>query len=166
MRKAEIIQAKVILATMFRAFPSSSNITEDNVAPFMMAIEDFDLSAIEAAAKAFIKGDVKGRNASFAPSAPELANECRIQQDRMRWQENEATKDFIEVGSETWRKLEKLTGKTFPFREITVDGRSIRGWSFPKGQVAEAKLLELPAPRADLAIEAVSGKLKGMSEHG
>ena len=162
MRKAEIIQAKVILATMFRAFPSSSNITEDNVAPFMMAIEDFDLSAIEAAAKAFIKGDVKGRNASFAPSAPELANECRVQQDRLRWQESEAAKDFIEAGSETWCKLEKLTGKTFPYRDITVDGRSIRGWSFPKDQVAEAKLLELPAPRPEWALEAASGKLKGM----
>lgn len=162
MRKAEIIQAKVILATMFRAFPSSSNITEDNVAPFMMAIEDFDLSAIEAAAKAFIKGDVKGRNASFAPSAPELANECRVQQDRLRWQESEAAKDFIEAGSETWCKLEKLTGKTFPYRDITVDGRSIRGWSFPKDQVAEAKLLELPSPSRSLIEGMTEARLKEM----
>lgn len=160
-------QASAAIGLMLKAFPSSqSNTSADMVQAYIMAIDDYDLYAVVAACKAFIKGDVKGRNASFAPSAPELANECRIQQDRLRWQENEATKDFIEAGSETWRKLEKLTGKTFPSREITVDGRSIRGWSFPKGQVAEAKLLELPAPRADLAIEAVSGKLKGMSEHG
>lgn len=132
------------------------------VESYAVAVEDYDLDAVTASCLAFIKGDVKGRNASFAPSAPELANECRIQQDRLRWQENEAAKDFIEAGSETWRKLEKLTGKTFPAREITVDGRSIRGWSFPKGQVAEAKLLELPAPNPEWAIEFVTGGLKDM----
>lgn len=118
----------------------------DSVIPFMMAVEDFDLPAIEAAAKAFIKGEVPGHVPSFAPSAPELANECRRQQDRIKWEEHRASHEFIVEGSDLWRQVEQMQGASLPVREISVDGVKMRGWDVQKETAAKAKMIELPKP--------------------
>lgn len=47
---------------------------------YLVAIESYQMQAVMAAAKAFLTGKVKRENMTFAPSAPEFADECRNQQ--------------------------------------------------------------------------------------
>ncbi|MDR9813093.1 hypothetical protein [Rhizobium hidalgonense] len=47
---------------------------------YLVAIESYPMQAVMAAAKAFLSGKVKRENKTFAPSAPEFADECRAQQ--------------------------------------------------------------------------------------
>lgn len=131
---------------MLKAFPSSqSNISGDTVAAYMLSIEDFDLNAVQAACKAFIKGEVKGRNNGFAPSAPELSAECQRQQDRLRWEDHQHRHEFVAVDSEDWRRITLHRGSPPPVR--TVNGQL--GWDVPKMELTEARKLELPEPVSD-----------------
>lgn len=131
---------------MLLAFPASSNISADSLQPYLIAIEDYDLNAVEAACKAFIKGEVKGRNNSFAPSAPELSAECQRQQDRLRWEDHIESHEFIAVESEDWRKVTQYRGNTPPMK--TRDG--VLGWFIPKLELYEARKVELGAPAQGL----------------
>lgn len=45
-----------------------------------MAIDGLPIEAIERAATAYIKGEVPGHKAAFAPSCAEFAEQCRFQQ--------------------------------------------------------------------------------------
>ncbi|WP_245425839.1 hypothetical protein [Rhizobium sp. J15] len=47
---------------------------------YLIAVESYSMQAVMAAAKAFLAGRVKRENKTFAPSAPEFADECRVQQ--------------------------------------------------------------------------------------
>jgi hypothetical protein len=47
---------------------------------YLVAIEGYTLPAMVKAMKAFLTGKVKRENMTFAPSAPEFADECRTQQ--------------------------------------------------------------------------------------
>jgi len=129
---------------MMEAFPSSqSKITPGVVEAYSMAIARFDLNAVQAACQAFICGTVQGRNNSFAPSAPELADEVQRQQDRLRWEAHAATHDFVVEGSDEWRQIVALRGSTPPTREIN----GVKGWDIPKGELSQARQIELPKPR-------------------
>lgn len=142
---------------MLQAFPSSqSSITADAVPAYLMSIEDFDLAAIEAACRAFIKGEVKNRNNGFAPSAPELSAECQRQQDRLRWQEHVENHEFVAVESDDWRKIEQYRGRTPPVK--TRDG--VLGWYIPKLELSEARKLELPAPVSEEKRQQIGRDLK------
>ena len=126
------------------------------VRAYIMAIDDYDLDAVMAACKAFIKGEVKGRNNGFAPSAPELSAECQRQQDRLRWQDHQARHEFIAVGSDDWHRVVHYHGKTPPVR--TVNGKL--GWDIPKEVLAEARKLELPAPVSEDKRQQIGRDLK------
>lgn len=142
---------------MLQAFPSSqSSINPETVQAYMMSIEDFDLDAVLAACKAFIKGEVKGRNNGFAPSAPELSAECQRQQDRLRWQDHQARHEFIAVDSDDWLKVTQYHGRTPPVR--TVNGKL--GWDIAKEVLAEARKLELPAPISEERRQQIGRDLK------
>lgn len=135
---------------MLTAFPSSqANIGPQMVEAYLMSIEDFDLEAVECACRAFIKGEVKGRNHGFAPSAPELATECKSQQDRLRWQDHINSHDFVAVDSDDWRRITMHRGSTPPVK-TGPDG--VLGWYIPKIEVTEARKIELPAPSQRKAI--------------
>lgn len=141
---------------MLLAFPASSNISADSLQPYLIAIEDYDLNAVEAACKAFIKGEVKGRNNSFAPSAPELSAECQRQQDRLRWEAHQSRHEFIAVDSDDWLKITQYHGRTPPVR--TVNGKF--GWDIAKEVLAEARKLELPAPVSEERRQQIGRDLK------
>lgn len=142
---------------MLAAFPSSqSNIGPQMVEAYVMSIEDFDLDAVDAACKAFIKGEVKGRNNGFAPSAPELSAECQRQQDRLRWQDHIESHEFVSVESEDWRKVAQYRGNTPPVK--TRDG--VLGWFIPKLELAEARKLELAAPVSEEKRQQIGRDLK------
>lgn len=141
---------------MLLAFPASSNISADSLQPYLIAIEDYDLNAVEAACKAFIKGEVKGRNNSFAPSAPELSAECQRQQDRIRWEAHQSRHEFIAVDSDDWLKVTLYHGRTPPVR--TANGKL--GWDIAKEVLAEARKLELPAPVSEERRQQIGRDLK------
>lgn len=126
----------------------------------MMSVEDYDLGAVLAACKAFIRGDVKGRNHSFAPSAPELATECQNQQDRLRWRDHVERHEFIAVDSDDWRRVTQLRGNTPPMM-TNSDGKL--GWYVPKIEMAEARKLQLPAPISEEKRKAIGRDLKRLA---
>lgn len=132
---------------MLAAFPSSqSNISPQMVEAYVMSVEDFSVEAVEAACRAFIKGGVKGRNNGFAPSAPELSDECQNQQDRILWKAHQESHEFVVEGSDLWRKIEKMQGMSLPVREASIDGVTQRGWDVQKEVVIKSKMIELPKP--------------------
>lgn len=160
MDKQEIAQASRAIGLMLQAFPSSqSSISADAVPAYLMSIEDFDLNAVQSACKAFIKGEVKGRNNGFAPSAPELAAESQRQQDRLRWQDHIDSHEFIAVGSDDWQKIAMHRGNTPPVK--TRDG--VLGWFIPKMELTEARKLELPAPVSDEKRQRIGRDLKRLA---
>lgn len=128
---------------MLKAFPSSqSTITADSARVYLFAIEDFPLEAVKRACRAFVRGDVQGRNHSFAPSAPELAQVAKEFEGKIRVEQFEASHQFVLEGSPLWKKLELLKDDTFP-SSLRAGGR---GWHFPHADVAAAEQLALPPP--------------------
>lgn len=66
---------------LLSGFPSSQSTDVDGqMLAYLVAIESYPMQAVMAAAKAFLSGKVKRENKTFAPSAPEFADECRAQQ--------------------------------------------------------------------------------------
>lgn len=143
MQQQETAEATKAIGMMLRAFPSSqSTITADSARVYLFAVEDFPLDAVKRACRAFVRGDVEGRNHSFAPSAPELAQVAKEQEGKIRVEQFEASHQFVLEGSDLWKKLEMLKNDTFP-SSLRSGGR---GWHFKHADVAEASQLALPAP--------------------
>ena len=123
MNKTEATEATAAIGMMLKAFPSSqSTITADSARVYLFAVEDLPLEAVKRACRAFVRGDVQGRNHSFAPSAPELAQIAKEQEGKIRVEQFEASHLFVLEGSPLWQKLEKLKGTTFP-SSLRIGGR-------------------------------------------
>lgn len=128
---------------MLKAFPSSqSTITTDSARVYLFAVEDLPLEAVKRACRAFVRGDIAGRNHSFAPSAPELAQVAKEVEGKLRIEAFEAEHQFVFEGSDLWKQLEVLKNDTFP----TFLKAAGRGWHFKHADVAKASLLALPPP--------------------
>ena len=70
-----------IISTLLSGFPSSQNTDVDGqMMAYLVAIEGYTLTAMVQATKAFLTGKVKRGNATFAPSAPEFAEQVRLEQ--------------------------------------------------------------------------------------
>lgn len=138
---------------MLKAFPSSqSNISDDSARVYLFAVEDFSLEAVKRACRMFVRGEVKGRNHSFAPSAPELAEVCKTAEGRLKVEQYEAERVFIECDTEMWRKME-IAKDDKNLLACTRNGK--KGWFFLPEDVAQAEMVALPAPLSE-AQEAVN----------
>lgn len=143
MNKTEATEATAAIGMMLKAFPGSqSTITADSARVYLFAVEDMPLEAVKRACRALVRGEVQGRNHSFAPSAPELAQLAREFEGKIRVEEFEAAHQFVLEDSPLWKKLELLKNETFP-SSLRAAGR---GWHFKHSDVAEAEKLALPPP--------------------
>jgi hypothetical protein len=144
MNKTEATEATAAIGMMLKAFPSSqSTITADSARVYLFAVEDLPLEAVKRACRSFVRGEVQGRNHSFAPSAPELAQVAKEQEGKIRIETFEANHQFVIEGSELWQRMLLLKqDKSYP--TFQRDGK--RGWHFTHAEVAEAGQLALPAP--------------------
>ena len=141
--KTDATEATAAIGMMLKAFPSSqSTITADSARVYLFAVEDFPLEAVKRACRAFVRGDVGGRNHSFAPSAPELAQIAKEMEGKIRIEKFEAEHQFVLEDSELWKKLERLKGESFP----SFQREGGRGWHFKHADVAEAQMVALPPP--------------------
>jgi hypothetical protein len=144
MNEQETAEATKAIGMMLRAFPSSqSNITADSAKIYIFAIEDMSLEAVKRACRALVRGEVDGRNHSFAPSAPELAQITKGFDQMVAVEQWESQREFVMVGSPLWRQLCALK-KDSALPAFTRDGKA--GWWFDKAVVAEAAQLQLPPP--------------------
>lgn len=144
MNQTEATRATTIIGRMLKAFPSSqSTMTDDSARVYLYAVEDYSLAALEHACRLFIKGKVPGRNSAFAPSAPELAEQCELAEDALKVQAYEAARVFVEHDSDLWRKMQIVTGDS---SMVSMIRHGKRGWFFLPEQVAQAELVALPAP--------------------
>lgn len=140
---------------MLKAFPSSqSTITDDSARVYLFAVEDFSLEAVKRACRLFVRGEVKGRNNAFAPSAPELADVCKLAEGQIKVEQYEAERVFIEEGSDLWRKM-VVHRKDAALPTFWRDGKV--GWFFSKEDAEQASMIALPAPpsEAQMQINAV-----------
>lgn len=70
----------MIIAAILSGFPISSATDVDmQIRAYLMAIEGIAYDAIVRAARAFIRGEVPGRNSAFAPSSAEFAERSRYE---------------------------------------------------------------------------------------
>lgn len=65
------------LSALLASFPASAADPDAVMAGYRIAVSEFDDRQISLAVTAFIQGRVKDHNPKFAPSAAELARECR-----------------------------------------------------------------------------------------
>lgn len=147
MDEQEIAEATKAIGMMLRAFPSSqSSITADSASIYRFAIEDFSLEAVKRACRMIVKGDVPGRNNSFAPSAPELSEICKLAEGRIKVENYEAERQFVAIGSPLWQQICILRGAM----SLPSSSRGgVEGWLFTKDEVAQAAHVALPAPVSD-----------------
>lgn len=129
---------------MLKGFLSSqSTITADTARVYLFAVEELPLEVVKRACRMFIRGEVAGRNNSFAPSAPELVDVCKTAAAALKWEQFEAEHSFIEYGSPQWNKMLLLKGEhDFPTR--IRDGKM--GWFFDNQELSQAEKLALPPP--------------------
>ncbi len=133
-----------MIGMMLKAFPSSqSTITADSARVYLFAVEDMPLEAVKRACRMFVRGEVKGRNNAFAPSAPELVDVCRQAEGILQVEHYEADRLFIEAGTPAWEKMLLLKGAV-SLPACNRNGK--RGWFFPHDDVAAAEKLALPPP--------------------
>ncbi len=144
MDKTETPEATTAIGMMLKAFPSSqSTITADSARVYLFAVEDFPLEAVKRACRALVRGEVAGRNNSFAPSAPELAQLAKEFEGKIRIEQFDAAHQFVIEGSELWQKVMLL--KQDNCHPTFIKGGQ-RGWPFPHADIAEASKLALPPP--------------------
>lgn len=140
-----------MIGMMLKAFPSSqSSITADSAKVYLFAVEDFSLEAVKRACRKYVRGEVKGHNNAFAPSAPEMSALCRSINDAIVVEQFQAANVFIAEGSEEWAKLMIHRGQA-SMPTFEKDGR--KGWYFKSEEVADAALVALPAPVSPARIE-------------
>jgi len=143
---------------MLKAFPSSqSSITDESARVYLFAVEDFSLDAIKRACRMFVRGEVKGRNNAFAPSAPELSDACKAAEGVLKVEHYEAERVFVEIGSKLWRQLQIHRGDHSP---PTFHRNGIDGWFFTKDDCRQAEMLALPPNISEhqMAINATRAK--------
>lgn len=78
------------LAKLFAGFPSGqhSKANPDIAAAYLTAIEIHSVRAVALAVSRFLRGDVPNHNKAFLPSAPQLAEQCHVQEAVVRREEN------------------------------------------------------------------------------
>lgn len=145
---------------MLKAFPSSqSTISDDSARVYLFAVEDFSLEAIKRACRLFVRGEVKGRNNAFAPSAPELADVCKQAEGQLKVEQYEAERVFIEEGSALWHKM-LVHKKDASLPTFNRDGKP--GWFFAKEDVEQARLISLPAPPSEAQMKINAARVSGL----
>lgn len=149
-----------MIGMMLKAFPSSqSTISDDSAMAYLFAVEDYSLDAVTRACKLFMKGSVAGRNNAFAPSAPELAEQCKIAEGAIKVEGYESARIFIECDSLMWRKME-IAKEDSSLISCIRHGK--RGWFFLPEEVAEAEKVALPPPVSDAQRAANAARLSIM----
>lgn len=142
MNKTEATEATTAIGMMLKAFPSSqSTMSADSPRVYLFAVEDFSLDAIKRACRLFVRGEVKGRNNAFAPSAPELADACKTAEGQLKVEHYEAERLFVEAGSRLWKQLQIHRGN-HSLPTFQRDGKD--GWFFNKDDCEKAALVALP----------------------
>jgi hypothetical protein len=161
MNKTEATEATAAIGMMLKAFPSSqSNISDDSARVYLFAVEEFSLEAIKRACRLFVRGEVKGRNNAFAPSAPELADVCKTAEGQIKVEQYESERVFIEHGSELWHKmLVHRKGESAP--TFARDGK--QGWFFSREDAAEAAKLALPPPPSEAQMQVNAVRLSALA---
>ena len=142
---------------MLRAFPSSqSTITADSAKVYMFAVDGFSLEAIRRACRMIVRGELKGRNNTFAPSAPELAEICKTAEGVLKVERYEADRVFVELGSPLWAQMQIHRGN-HSLPTFQRDGKD--GWFFTKEDCAQAEMIALPPPPTEAQMAANRAKL-------
>lgn len=158
MDKTEAKEAITAIGMMLKAFPSSqSSITDDSARVYMFAVEDYSLDAIKRACRMFVRGEVKGRNNAFAPSAPELSDACKTAEGALKVEHYEADRLFVEAGSKLWKQLQIHRGD-HSLPTFQRDGKD--GWFFTKDDCEKATQVALPPNISEhqMAINATRAK--------
>jgi hypothetical protein len=149
---------------MLQAFPSAqSSITADSPKVYLFAVEEFSIEALKRACRAIVRGEVKDLKPEFPPAAPKLAQIVKDCEDAITVERFEAAHTFIAEGSDTWRKLEALRGRSLPVTEKLLDsGRRVKGWSVTHEEAARADKLALPPFVPPEELKAIHGRLKAL----
>jgi hypothetical protein len=160
MDKTEAKEATSAIGMMLKAFPSSqSNITDDSARVYLFAVEDFSLDAIKRACRLFVRGEVKGRNNAFAPSAPELADACKTAEGQLKVEHYEAERIFVEAGSRLWKQLQIHRGD-HSMPTFQRDGKD--GWFFNKDDCRNAEMIALPPNISEQQMAINATRAKGL----
>lgn len=160
MDKTEAKEATAAIGMMLKAFPSAqSNITDESARVYMFAVEDYSLDAIKRACRMFVRGEVKGRNNAFAPSAPELADACKTAEGQLKVEHYEAERTFVEVGSALWKQLQIHRGDHSP---LTFQRNGKEGWFFDREDCAKATLIALPPTISEQQMAINATRAKGL----
>lgn len=160
MDKTEAKEAAAAIGMMLKAFPSAqSNITDESARVYLFAVEDFSLDAIKRACRLFVRGEVKGRNSAFAPSAPELADACKVAEGQLKVEHYEADRLFVEAGSALWKQLQIHRGD-HSLPTFQRDGKE--GWFFTKDDCSQASLLALPPNISEQQMAINATRAKGL----
>lgn len=125
----------------------------------MFAVEDFSLDAIKRACRMFVRGEVKGRNNAFAPSAPELADACKAAEGVLKVEHYEADRLFVESGSRLWKQLQVHRGD-HSMPTFQRDGKD--GWFFTKDDCEKAALVALPPTISEQQMAINATRAKGL----
>lgn len=159
MNTTETKEAAAMIGMMLKAFPSSqSNISDDSARVYLFAVEDFSLEAVKRACRMFVRGDVPGRNNSFCPSAPELADVCKITEGQIQVEAYEASRVFIEEGSAHWLKMEHMKGGGL----MTCTRNGKKGWFFEREEAQQAEMVALPPPMTEEQMAENAKRIKSL----
>jgi hypothetical protein len=161
MHSTETTEAINAIGMMLKAFPSSqSTITADSARVYMFAVEDMPLDAVKRACRMFVRGEVKGRNNAFAPSAPELVDVCRQAEGVLKVEHYEADRLFIEADTPAWEQMLMHKGAT----SLPVCNRNgKRGWFFAQDDAVAAAKLALPPPISEAEQARRAEAVRGLS---
>lgn len=160
MDKTEAAEATAAIGMMLKAFPSSqSTMSADSPRVYLFAVKDFSLDAIKRACRLFVRGEVKGRNNAFAPSAPELADACKTAEGQLKVEHYEAERIFVEAGSPLWKQLQIHRGD-HSMPTFQRDGKD--GWFFNKDDCEKAVLIALPPNISEQQMAINATRAKGL----
>jgi hypothetical protein len=160
MDKTEAAEATAAIGMMLKAFPSSqSTMSADSPKVYLFAVEDFSLDAIKRACRMFVRGEVKGRNNAFAPSAPELSDACKTAEGALKVEHYEADRLFVEAGSALWKQLQIHRGD-HSLPTFQRDGKD--GWFFTKEDCEKAAMIALPPNISEQQMAINATRAKGL----